>query len=282
MGARSKLAKVFEKPITAYMVCSFMLIVMLSPIVFTALTSFKTREETFRWPPTYFPENPTLGAYHEILFESPMGRHLLNSLIIALGTTATVLVMGVFTAYGLSQYRFRGSKWVMVTLLATRIIPPISLLPSFYMIFSYLGLINTYTGLIVLNTFLIYPLAVWMLKSFFDAFPRDLIDAALVDGCGRTRAFIRVVLPVSTIGIAAVAIISFLWAWNEFLFAMIFSNTREVQPATVGAHYFIGDETIQWDSLAATAIFTALPGIIFFTIAQKAIIKGLTAGGVKG
>ena len=91
----------------------------------------------------------------------------------------------------------------------------------------------------------------------------------------------RIVVPVSAIGIAAVAIITFLWTWNEFLFGMIFTNTREVQPVTVGAHYFVGDELVQWDSIAATAMFTAVPGLIFFSIAQKAIVKGLTAGAVK-
>lgn len=93
-----------------------------------------------------------------------------------------------------------------------------------------------------LNTFLCYPLAVWMIKSFFDSFPGELVDSAIVDGCTRTGAFLRVVVPVSAVGISAVAIITFLWIWNEFLFAMVFSNTRAVQPATVGAHYFVGDE----------------------------------------
>lgn len=282
MRVRSFLAKIIEKPITPYIVAIMILAIMLSPIIFTAFTSFKTREETFSWPPTYFPERPTLNAYKEVMYESPLPRHLLNSLIISLGTTGIVLGVGLFTSYGLSQYRFRGSKGLLIFLLATRIIPPIALLTPFYILFSYFHLINTYFGLIIINTFLVYPLAVWMLKSFFDTFPRDLIDAALVDGCSRPSAFFRIVIPVSAIGIAAVAIISFLWTWNEFIFAMLFSNTREIQPVTVGAHYFVGDELVQWDSISATAMFTALPGIIFFMIAQKAIIKGLTLGGVKG
>ncbi len=121
-----------------------------------------------------------------------------------------------------------------------------------------------------------------MLKSFFDKFPRELIDSAIVDGCTRTSAFLKIVIPVSAVGIVSVAIITFLWTWNEFLYGIIFSNTRAIQPVTVGAHYFVGDELVQWDSIAATAIFTALPGIILFSIAQRAIVKGLTAGAVKG
>ncbi|MFQ6066022.1 MAG: carbohydrate ABC transporter permease [bacterium] len=282
MRLRDTMAKILEKPSTSYLLLIIILIIMLSPIIFTAFTSFKPRAETFRWPPTYFPKKPTPQAYEEVIFRSPMPRHLLNSLIIAVGTTAMVMAGGLFTAYGLSQYKFKGSETVLLVFIATRITPPISLLVPFYIIMSFLKLINTYACLIILNTFLCYPLAVWMIKSFFDAFPRDLIDSAIVDGCTRTRAFLKIVVPISAIGIAAVAIITFLWTWNEFLYAIIFTNTRAVQPITVGAHYFVGDELVQWDSLAATAMFTALPGLIFFSIAQRAIVKGLTSGAVKG
>lgn len=282
MTLKSTMSKILERPLTSYLLLIIVLSMMLAPIVFTAFTSFKTREETFRWPPTYFPERPTLEAYHEVILRSPIARHLLNSLVVALGTTTIVMTGGLFTAYGLSQYEFKGSKIVLLIFIATRIIPPITLLVPFYIIMTFLNLINTYLCLMIVNTFLWYPFAVWMLKSFFDAFPRDLIDSAIVDGCTRTSAFLRIVVPVSAIGIAAVAIITFLWTWNEFLYGMIFTNTREVQPVTVGAHYFVGDELVQWDSIAATAMFTALPGLVFFSIAQRAIVKGLTEGSVKG
>lgn len=279
---RKIIARILEKPLTSYLLLIIILSIMLAPIIFTALTSFKTRAETFRWPPSYFPKKPTLEAYREVLFRSPIARHLLNSLIIAIGTTTIVMIGGVFTAYGLSQYKFKGSKTVLLIFIATRIIPPISLLIPFYIIMSFLRLINTYACLMIVNTFLWYPFAIWMLKSFFDKFPRELIDSAIVDGCTRTSAFLKIVIPVSAVGIVSVAIITFLWTWNEFLYGIIFSNTRAIQPVTVGAHYFVGDELVQWDSIAATAIFTALPGIILFSIAQRAIVKGLTAGAVKG
>jgi multiple sugar transport system permease protein len=282
MTLKNTIAKILGKPFTSYLLLIIILALMLAPIIFTAFTSLKTRAETFRWPPTYFPEKATLQAYHEVLIRSPMARYLLNSLVIALGTTAIVMGGGLFTAYGLSQYEFKGSKIVLLIFIATRVVPPISLLVPFYIIMSFLRLMNTYVCLMIVNTFLWYPFAVWMLKSFFDVFPRELIDSAIVDGCTRTSAFLRIVVPVSAIGIAAVAIITFLWTWNEFLYGMLFTNTRDVQPVTVGAHYFVGDELVQWDSIAATAMFTALPGLIFFSMAQRAIVKGLTAGAVKG
>ncbi len=282
LGIRRFLSNILEKESTAYVFLIIMLFLLLAPIIFTGLTSFKTRQETFRFPPTYWPQKWTVGAYEEVLFRSPLPRHLLNSLIVAFGTTLVVILGSTVTAWGLSQFRFRGSALVMFILIATRIIPPISLLVPFYIIMSNLRLINTFTALIILNTFLAYPLAVWMIKSFFDSFPRELLDCATVDGCTRTGAFIRIVIPIAAIGIAAVGIITFLWTWNEFLFAMIFSNTRAVQPVTVGAHYFVGDELVQWDSIAATAMFTAVPGMIFFSVAQRQIVKGLVAGAVKG
>ncbi len=282
MNLRYVFDRILSKPFTAYFLLSLMLIIMLAPIAFTAFTSIKTREETFRFPPTYFPETPTLSAYKEVIFDSPMPRHLTNSLVIAIGTTVVVMVGSIFTAWGLSRYKYKGAGLVLFIFIATRIMPPISLLVPFYIIMSHLKLINTYAALIILNTFLCYPLAVWMIKSFFDSFPQELVDSAIVDGCSRTGAFLRIVVPVSAIGISAVAIITFLWTWNEFLFAILFTNTRAVQPITVGAHYFVGDELVQWDSIAATAMFTAVPGLIFFSIAQRAIVRGLTAGAVKG
>jgi multiple sugar transport system permease protein len=282
MGMRKALAKLLSKTTTTYVILIAMLAVMLAPIIFTAMTSLKTRQETFQSPPTYWPQNFTLAAYREVIFESPMPRHLLNSLIVAGGTTIIVMTGSIFTAWGLSRYRFKGSAVFLFIFISTRIMPPIALLVPFYIIMSKLHLINSFTALITLNTFLCYPLAVWMIKSFFDSFPGELVDSAIVDGCTRTGAFLRVVVPVAAVGISAVAIITFLWTWNEFLFAMLFSNTREIQPATVGAHYFVGDELTQWDSIAAAAMFTAFPGLVFFSVAQKAIVKGLTAGAVKG
>jgi ABC-type glycerol-3-phosphate transport system permease component len=232
VGIRNLASSVLERKSTAYVFLIIMLFIMLAPIIFTALTSFKTRQETFLFPPTYFPQTPTLEAYREVIFRSPMPRHLLNSLIVSLGTTLVVITGSTFTAWGLSQFRFKGAAIVMFILIATRIIPPISLLVPFYIIISNLGLINTFTALIILNTFLAYPLAVWMIKSFFDSFPRELLDCATVDGCTRTGAFLRIVVPIAAIGIAAVGIITFLWTWNEFLFAMIFRTRLLPRPCS--------------------------------------------------
>ena len=119
------------------------------------------------------------------------------------------------------------------------------------------------------------------MKGFIDELPPAIEESALVDGCSRLGALFRITIPLVSPGIVVTLVLCFILSWNEFLFGMIFTNTREVQPVTVGAHYFVGDELVQWDSIASTAIFTAVPGLIFFSIAQKAIVRGLTAGAVK-
>jgi ABC-type glycerol-3-phosphate transport system permease component len=280
MGLVNFFNKIIENGKTPYIVLSVFGAILISPIIFIALNSFKSIEEVFRWPPTIFPTQPSLDAYISV-FNSPVPLTLRNSVIISGGTTAIVLVASIFTAYSLSRFKFMGSDKLLLFFFATRVIPPISLVVPYYLVLNELRLLNTYTGLIIVYTYLSYPLIVWMLKAFFDDFPQEVIDAALVDGCSRTSAFFRVVLPLSSVGIAAAGIITFLWSWNEFLYAIIFTNTFDVSPVTIGIFQFVGDYVIEWNSLSAVGIFASLPAIIFFIVAQKYIIEGLTRGSLK-
>jgi len=279
---REFLIEVLEHRATPYVGVSIILFFILIPIAWTLITSIKTLEEAFLSPPTYLPKNPTFEAYKEVIFRSPVPKYILNSLIYSLTTTSCVLIAGIFTAYGLSKYPYRGSNAILISFLASRIIPPLSLLLPFYIIFRILGLIDTKLAVIIFTIYLCYPLSVWILKTFFDDYPQDLIDAALIDGCTRLGILFRVVLPGVATGIAAVAIISFLWTWQEFLSPYLFLNSDYHKPITVGVYYFVGDELTHWNTISAAAIFASIPGIIFFLIAQKFIVKGLTMGGVKG
>lgn len=282
MVLRRWAARIIDHKATTYALLSLILMVLLFPIFWTFITSFKSLEETFLWPPTYFPHRFTLEAYfggrRGILTSSPVPIYLMNSLIISLVTAFVVTVAGVLTAYGLVRYPFRGSKIVLILFLLTRLIPPIALLLPFYLILRYLGLIDTRTGVIFYTVYLCYPLVVWMLKSFFESFPGELIDAALVDGAGRIGALLWVVIPTMAPGISAVAIIAFLWTWNEFLAPFIFINSDALKPITVGIYYFVGDELTYWNTLAAAGVLAIIPGIVFFIVAQRWIVKGLTAG----
>ncbi len=278
MFVRRGLSNILEHKVTPYVIMAVVLILLLGPIYWTLVTSLKTLPEAIQWPPTYIPEDFTLEAYQEVLGRSPVPKFLLNSIIYALVTTTLVTTAAVFTTYALTRYKYRGSNMVLLSFLFIRLIPPISLLLPFYLILRQLGLINTRASVVIYTIYLTYPLAVWMLKSFFDQFPQDLIDAALIDGASRMGALFRVVLPVIANGIAAVAIIAFLWTWIEFLAPFLFLNTENLKPITVGLYYFVGDETTYWNSLTAGAILAIIPGIAFFMFAQRYIISGLTAG----
>ncbi|MGQ9782061.1 MAG: carbohydrate ABC transporter permease [Nitrososphaeria archaeon] len=266
--------------ISPYIVLAILASILLSPIVLITFNSFKNTAETFGWPPTIIPKEFSLEAYEDVI-NSYVPLTLRNSLIISVGTMVVVLLFSIFTAYGISKYKFKGSRQISFLILTTRIIPPLSLIVPFYILMGWLKLTDTFLCIIILETYMNYPLMVWTLKGFFDDFPQDLIDSALVDGCSRTRAFLRVVLPVSAVSLAAAAIITFLWTWNEFIYAIIFLSTPDVQPITVGIFQFVGDEVIEWNSLSAVSVFTSIPAIIFFVVAQKYIVSGLLKGAVK-
>ena len=282
MKLRNFIVKVVDHRATPYVVVGVILFFMLIPIGWTLITSLKTLKEAFLTPPTYFPKLPTFEAYKEVIFRSPVPRYIWNSITYSLATVLFILTAGVFSAYGLSKYPYRGSNFILVSFLVTRILPPLSLLLPFYIIFRVLGLIDTKLSVIIFAIYLAYPLTVWILKSFFDTFPNDLMAAGLIDGCTRIGVLFRIVLPGVAPGIAAVAIIAFLWTWQEFLSPYLFLNSDLNKPITVGVYYFVGDELTYWNTISAAAIFASIPGIIFFLIAQKYIVKGLTMGGVKG
>jgi multiple sugar transport system permease protein len=144
-----------------------------------------------------------------------------------------------------------------------------------------LGLQDRLLSMILANIYLTYPFAVLIIKSFFDGFPRDLVDAGIVDGCSRTGVLLRIVLPVSATGIASSAIISFLWTWNEFIYAFVFTSSSRAQPVTVGCFDAIGDIFVSWNQICAGGTIAALPGILFVLFAQRYLVQGLSAGALK-
>lgn len=274
------IVRIIEHKLTPYLLTTVFSIFMISPIVLMLFNSFKSAAEAFAWPPTIFPLGPTLETYQRV-FRSAVPLTMRNSVLISLTTTFIVLAIALPTAYALSKYPFRGSKIILLFYLASRIVPPVSLLVPFYIMLSSFRLIDTHLGLILVYTYITLPIIIWVIKGFFDEFPKDLIDSALVDGCTRLGAFFRIVLPTSAVGVAASGIITFLWSWNEFLFPMIFTTSNFVAPLTTGVFEFVGDEVIEWNSLSAVGVFASLPAIIFFIFAQKYIIAGLTKGALK-
>lgn len=273
---------VIEHRHAPYIVGALVLIFMLAPIYWTVIQGFKPRSEVMAWPPTLFPHAPTLEIFGDVLTISPIPVYIMNSLIYSLATTAFVLVVGSLAAYGLSKYPFLGSEKVNTAFFLTRIIPPIAMILPFYLIYSQWGLNDTRWSVVLFTIYICFPLSIWLLKTFFDQFPDELIESARVDGCGRVEILWRVVLPVSAPALAAVGCITFMWTWNSFIGPYLFINKNTIKPITVGIYYFVGDEIILWNKLSAAGVLCAIPGIIFFFIAQRYIISGLTAGALKG
>ncbi|KXA89984.1 hypothetical protein AKJ57_04595 [candidate division MSBL1 archaeon SCGC-AAA259A05] len=285
-GKFGKLRKIIigaiEHRYAPYIVGALILIFILAPMYWTVAQAFKPYAEVMQWPPTVFPQAPTLGNFDDVLVTSPIPTYIMNSLIYSLSTTAFVLVVGSLAAYGLSKYSFPGSGKVSTAFFLTRIIPPIAMILPFFLIYTQLGLNDTRWSVVLFTIYICFPLSIWLLKSFFDQFPDELIESARVDGCSRLGILWRIVLPVAAPGLAAVSCITFMWTWSSFIGPYLFINSNAIKPITVGIYYFVGDEMILWHQLSAAGILCAIPGIIFFFIAQKYIISGLTAGALKG
>ena len=273
--------RVLSSDATTYIVLGLIFLVLISPLVLMFLTAFKTPAETELWPPTIIPNDPALGSFKDVIFNSRIPRAIYNSLIITLSTVAIVVIASTFTAYGLSQYKYRGSRVLSFSLLATRIIPPISLTIPFFAIFSELGLVDRKLALIILNVYLNYPIVTWLLIDAFNRFPKALIDSARIDGATRNQTFFFVVLPLTVTALSAGAIITFLFTWNEFLYGLTFTQTENAMPLTVGIFEFVGDEVVEWTRLCAVGVFASMPSIIFFIFAQRYVVQGLTAGAIK-
>ena len=205
-----------------------------------------------------------------------------NSLVVSLGTTVLGLTMAVPAAYAFSRFRFSGREQSMFAFLLVQMFPGIIILVPYFMVMKSLGLLNTSLGLILAYSVTALPLCVWMLKGFFDTVPRELEEAALLDGCNQFQVFWKIVLPLSLPAVAVTALFSFLAAWNEYLLALTFNTSNEMYTLPVGLASLISSTGQAWGDFAAASILVSLPVVILFIVFQKFLIQGLSSGSVKG
>jgi len=257
------------------------LFVALFPIYWIIVSSFKTPLDTLAIPPIWIFQ-PTLNAYQNIFVFDNYGLYFLNTVVVALGTTAASLALGSLAAYALDRYPFRFRNFIAHALLGTRFIFPIVYAIPLFQLFNRFGLLDTRIGLIVAYTTFSLPYAVWIMQSFFAGIPTELDDAAMIDGCSRLSTFWRVILPISAPGLGAAAIFIMLLAWNEFLFALILAGGGMSRTLPVAASLLVGQREIQWNELCAVATATIVPLLVFFGFLQKHLIRGMVAGAVKG
>ncbi|MFL4991789.1 MAG: carbohydrate ABC transporter permease [Microvirga sp.] len=261
---------------------ALLVFVCLFPFVWMGLSSIKQLNELYTIPPQWWPDHPTLANYYKVLFESRIPRYFLNSVIISVGSTGLALILAVFAANGFARFRFRGQSFWQACILVGQLLPTAAIIVPLFITLKVLGLVNTYWGLILVYMIITLPLSVWMLTSYFRAIPRELDEAAVIDGASRVGILFRIILPLSLPGIVAVLVYSFITTWNEFIFALCFATDSSVKTLPIGLAEFSTEFNTDWGAVMAASMVMTVPIALLFLVFQKFFVGGLTAGATKG
>jgi multiple sugar transport system permease protein len=253
----------------------------LAPYLWFVSTSLKTPVEITAVPPRFWPSG-TLSAYRSALVDHGLARYMMNSLIVALATTAATLLLASPAGYALARLPIAGRRWILGLTLAAAMFPQVAIAGPVWRILRAIGLLNSLPGLVLPHVSLTLPLAVWLTASFFKDLPADLEDAARVDGCNRLAAFRLVIAPLAAPGIFTAAILVFIYSWNEFFFALLVLTDPSRQTLPVGIALFPGQYTMPWGEIAAASLVATLPLIVLVLLLQRRIVHGLVAGAIKG
>jgi multiple sugar transport system permease protein len=255
-----------------------------APFVWVLLSSFKTRSELYATPLVYLPASIDFTNYVEAWTSklTPFSRFFANSLWVSSVTMVATTVISILAGYALARFRFAGRQTFLLVFLATQMFPAVLLIAPLLSQWHALGLVDTYQALIYSNFSFTVPFTVWMLVGYFESIPRELEESALLDGCGRLGALCRIIVPLAAPGIAATAIFAFISSWSELLFAITFTTQTEMRTLSAGFLYMVGQYEIQWGQLSAGVIISTVPVAILFVFLQRHLIRGLTAGALKG
>ena len=256
-----------------------LVLIIMFPFLWLLAMSFKTDADIFAWPPKLL-FAPTTANY-AALWDGNFPRSFANSAIASIVSTLLAMLAGVPGAYALSRTAMRSEKSLSLLILSSRMAPPIAFTIPYFLVYRHLELLDTLTGLIVIYLTFNISLVVWLMRSFFDATPRALEEAAWIDGAGLWQAFVKIILPLSGPGLAATAILCFLYSWNDFFFALILTRT-EAMTAPVAVVNFMNYEGWEWGKIAAGGTMVMLPVLIFSILVRKFLIQGMTAGALKG
>jgi trehalose/maltose transport system permease protein len=269
-----------------YLLILVILIYTIFPFYWTVISSLKPSDELFAVRPTYWPTHPTLAHYVQVIQTGDFLKALGNSAIVSVVVTLLSLCIGSLGAYALGRFRFKGRREVLYIVLAMTMFPQIAVLGGLFQTITSLGLYNRLLALMFTDLILTLPFTVWVLTNFFQAMPRDLEDAAYVDGATPLQAFMRVLLPLAAPGLVTTGLLAFIAAWNDFLFALSFTQTPDKRTVTVALWAFqpqtTGGYEIPWDQIMAATVIVTIPLILLALVFQKRLLAGLTAGAVKG
>ncbi|WP_248926711.1 carbohydrate ABC transporter permease [Paenibacillus hamazuiensis] len=261
-----------------YSLLTFVVILLFSfPFLWMLLASFKTQAQIMSTK-QFFIFTPTGKNYTSVFQQYEFLRFIVNSFIVAVGSTVGSLILGLPAAYAIARYRLQGLGLVI---LVARIVPGITFLIPWFIIFSGLGLIDTYAALILSHMLVGLPFIIWVMISFFEGLPHEIEEAGLIDGCTRTQVFLRIIMPISGPGVITSSLLSFIFSWNNFMFSIILAGDK-TKTLPIAVFNFLSYSEINWGALMAAACIITLPVLIIALLAQRYIVSGLAAGAVKG
>lgn len=262
-----------------YLLALALVVIFVFPVYWLFIISFKTPDEIFAFPPVWYPESIQFANYR-VLFKDGDAATVGNSLILASVSTFFAMIFGTIAAYSLVRFRTGGEN-LAVWIISQRMMPPVAIVFPLFLLYVWLGWVDTYIGLILLYTAFSLPYVIWMMRGYIEDIPLELEESALVDGCTRWEVLWKVVLPMARSGLFATAVFTFIFAWNDFLFALVLTRT-EVTTYTVQVTHYFGGQSNFWAKIAAMSVLGTIP--VFFTVAvmQRYLVRGISMGAVKG
>lgn len=273
-----------ERGLSWWLLVAFLVIVLgisIFPFVFALSTALRPRSELFRFPPTWLPETWAWKNFVDVWTAVPLLRYIGNSVVISGLATLFNMACAIPAGYALARLRFPGKRLFRQALLVTQMFSPVVLVIGLFRLMSRVHLVDTSSSLIITYAALSLAFSVWFLAGYFESIPMEIEEAAMMDGCTRVGALVRVVLPMSKPALVAALVFAFIWGWNEFMIALTFISTPDKRTLPLGIYAFLGQYSVDWNYLMAAALIAGGPVLILFLLIEKHLVKGLTAGAVK-
>ena len=265
-----------------YFVIATYLFITLAPLLWVLSTSFKANSEAISFPPQFLPDAPTMDNYVFVLTDPKLAISLLNSLVVSLASTGLSVAVSALAGYSFARFEFRAKNLLISFILGLFMIPVVINIIPLYIMLANIGLLNSLIALVLTFQILIIPLNIFLLKNYFETIPKELEEAALIDGCSKLRAFWHVIIPISMPGFLIAAILSFRFSWNEFVLPVVLSNRPDAMVFQVALYQFISLYRIDWGYLTAGINIALIPVVVLMLLFQKKMIRGLTLGAVRG
>lgn len=265
--------------IGVYLLILLLCVFYLLPIVWVAISSFKSGAELFRYPPTLFPQEPTIQNYITAMEEANFALFFKNSFFIAVVSTLLTIVINTMAGYAFSKYRFKGDTFIFLFFICTLMLPlEVLMIPIFQMV-QKVGFYNNFLGLIIPPA--ATPMGVFIIRQYFFSVPNELMEAARIDGASETHIFLRLMLPLAKPVMSVLAIFSFMWRWNDYMWPLVVIRDPELYTVQLALANYSGEYSVDWNSLLAMSVVSMIPVLIIFLVFQKQFIKGMVTAGMK-